>query len=174
MVQASSVPHEFSPAASLLNSRRTMSFAIEVHKIPIRLANVGGQVTEAHLFLHLASSHDYRSETVGERLNDSEVDFLRFESEGLVVLVSLSSLAYAEALETPPAVAGMDEIGASHEPATLILESGERLRGELVYEAAPEKPRVLDLMNSRQRFLLLQATDKTLFVRRNAIVRVEV
>lgn len=152
-----------------------MSLAIEVHKFPIRLVNIDGQATAARLFLHLASSHDYHSETVGERLNDSEVDFLPFEIDGRVVLIRLSSLAYAEVLESPPEVARMDEIGASHQTVCLILESGESLQGELVFEAAPENPRVLDLLNSRQqRFLLLQAADRTLFVRSNAVVRVEV
>ncbi len=152
-----------------------MSFAIEVQKIPIRLVNVSGQATEARLFLHLASSHDYRSETVGERLNDPKVDFLPFEIDGRILLIRLSSLAYAEVREAPPELARMDEIGASHEVVTLILQSGESLQGELVYEAAPENPRVLDLMNTRQhRFLLLQTDNKTLFVRRKAVVRVEV
>ncbi len=163
------------PPASLLHSRRVMALTIEVQKIPIRLVDVGGQASEAHLFLHLDSSQDFRSETVGERLNNPEVDFLPFEIDGRTVLISLTSLGYAEVLETPPELARMEEIGASRESVTLILQSGESLRGELVFEAAPGRTRVLDLLNAgQQRFLLLQAADKTLFVRRNAIVRVEV
>lgn len=151
-----------------------MSLAIAVDTVRVRLAAMDGGKSEADLYLHTVSPHEFRHETVGDRLNDPDSDFLPFEVEGRVRLIALASLSYVEQLDAPPEIERLNEIGALRQPVGLRLVSGELLRGDLIYEANREQARVSDLLNSDLRFLLLVGEDRVLFVRRGAIEQAEV
>lgn len=151
-----------------------MSLAIAVDKVRVRLAGRDGRPFEADLYLHTVSPHEFRHETVGDRLNDPDSDFLPFEIDGKVQLIALSSLGYVEQMDAPPEIERLDEIGARRQPVGLRLFSGDLLRGDLIYEANHEQARVSDLLNSGHRFLLLVGEERILFVRRGAIERAEV
>jgi hypothetical protein len=151
-----------------------MSYAIEVRKVPVRLKSLAGENYQANFFLHSARAKDYQPETVGDRLNALEVRFLPCEIDGCPTLVRLTSLAFVELAKSGFEVERMYEVGAYRERVALHLTTGDRLEGDLLYEAATESHRVSDLLNrSSIRFLMMLEGGKTFFILKEAIDRVE-
>lgn len=150
-----------------------MSYAIEVGRVTASIVDRRGQRFEAAVFLHTVSPHLFAAETVADRLNDPEIEFLPCEIEGRTELLRLAAICYVELAETAPEVERSDEVGAVHARVRLELCCGETLEGELIYEAPAFTDRVSDLLNDRPpRFVLLASNGRTLFVRRDAIDRV--
>jgi len=145
-------------------------YALAVRRRPARLAGFDGDSALAVLFLRGASARGPRGETVLERLNAFDGEFLPCEIDGRVSLVNLSWIAY---VEIDAAGDGPEPPGVRRAPAELELVSGERLAGELVYVARPGRARVSDLLNAAgDRFIRLAAPGVDRFVRRDAIRRV--
>ena len=148
---------------------------IKVERVAASVVDRNGRSSDLVFFLHTVSPHLFATETVADRLNDPETEFLPCEVEGRTELLRLDSLSYVEIRGLAPEIERLDEIGAVHAQVELELDCGDSLAGELIYEAPPKAPRVSDLLNSRAtRFLILASGDRTLFVRRNAIARVRV
>lgn len=146
-------------------------YALEVCRRPARLAGFDGSAAEALLFLRAASPRGPRSETVLERLNDLDGDFLPCELDGEMVLVNLSWIAYVE-VDTGPGDEQTAERGLRRAPVAIDLVSGETLDGELVYVAHPGRARVSDVLNAAsERFVRLAAPGCERYVRRAAILR---
>lgn len=146
-------------------------YALAVERSSARLVGFDGSSASATLFLRGASARGPRLETVHERLNGLDGEFLPCEIEGEVALVNLAWIVYVEC----PAEAGSDgfEPGLRRAPAELDLITGETLSGVLSYVARPGRSRVSDLLNSASdRFLLLAAPGVERHVRRTAILRV--
>jgi len=145
-------------------------YALAVRRRPARLAGFDGDSAQAVLFLRAASARGPRAETVLERLNALDGDFLPCEIDGGVALVNLSWVAY---VEIDASDAEDAESGIRRARAELDLVSGERLSGELVYAARPGRARVSDILNAAgDRFVRLAAPGVERFVRRDAILRV--
>jgi len=145
-------------------------YALAVRRRPARLKGFDGDSARAVLFLRAASARGPREETVLERLNALDGDFLPCEIDGGVALVNLSWIAYVE-VDAP--AAEEDEPGLRRAPATLDLVSGERLAGDLVYVARPGRARVSDILNAAgDRFVRFASPGLERFVRRDAILRV--
>ncbi|MCB1007773.1 MAG: hypothetical protein KDB94_02655 [Acidobacteria bacterium] len=145
-------------------------YALAVRRRPARLAGFDGDSAQAILFLRSPSARGPRDETVLERLNALDGEFLPCEIDGRVSLVNLSWIAYVEidAEGDAPELPGIRRARAE-----LDLISGECLSGELVYVARPGRARVSDLLNAAgERFLHLAASGVDRFVRREAILRV--
>lgn len=152
-----------------------MAFTIEVNSVPTRLVDVRGESFEGRIFLHTVSDHDYQPETVRDRLNDPNTEFVPVEIDGKVDLVHLANVAYFEVLGDLAEIDELKSVGAKMAAASLLLTTGEELTGTLVYAARPGGGRVLDLLNSRDgRFVVLLDEQRVLFVSRDSILRARV
>jgi hypothetical protein len=152
-----------------------MDYAIDVTRTPIHLKTLTGEEIDAAAFVHPVGHADYRPESVGDRLNDPEAQFLPCEIDGEKYLVRLESVSYVVTTDAVPEVESMETVGAIHSQVELWLRSGERLQGDLIYEAERGEERVSDMLNrSRSRFLVLIHGDRTYFVLRDAVDRVKV
>jgi hypothetical protein len=148
-----------------------MSYAVHVQRRAVRMVAFDGKAAEGELFLQAFGPFG-GGQTLVERLNDPAAVFLPFLARGGLELVNLSWVAYFEVAELTPELQLRLEVGACRERAELELASGETLRGELVYERPPESRRISDLLNSpEERFLLMVAGQRTLYVHRHALVR---
>ncbi len=149
-----------------------MSYAIEVRKAPVRIQGVRGDGFAAEVFLHSARPHDPGVETVSDRLNSTEEQFLPCQTETGVSLIRLDAIAYLECLDPRRELAWMDEVGASKVSVEMTLGTGEHLTGELLCQL-PEGRRVSDYLNTDEsRFLLLIEDSRVLFINKNAIDRI--
>lgn len=151
-----------------------MDYSINVTRTPIHLKTLAGEEIAVAVFVHPVGHADYRPESVGDRLNDPEAQFLPCEVDGEKFLVRLESISYAVTIGEVPEVESMETVGATQSRVELWLRSGERLRGDLLYEAERGEERVSDMLNrSQSRFLVLLDGEKTYFVLRDAVDRVK-
>lgn len=151
-----------------------MSYAIDVTRIPVRLKTLQGEDIEGAVFVHPVGHADFRPESVGDRLNDPEMRFLPCDVDGERQLVRLSSISYVVMTEPTPEVEVLEAVGATRASAELWLRSGDRLAGDLLYEAERGEERISDMLNrSRSRFLVLLDQETTYFVQCDAIDRVK-
>lgn len=151
-----------------------MSYAIDVTRIPIRLRTLRGEDFDATVFVHPVGHADYRSESVGDRLNADDRSFLPCEIEDESQLVRLSSISFVVMTEPAPEVESLQTVGAIRSAVELWLKSEDRLQGELLYEAKRGEERVSDMLNrTSRRFLVLVDGETTYFVLRDAIDRVK-
>ena len=146
-------------------------YALAVERSTARLVGFDGSSAAATLFLRGASPRGPRPESVGERLNSLEGEFLPCEIGGAIALVNLAWIVYVESpAEADPTA---PEPGLRRAPAELDLITGETLSGVLSYVARPGRARVSDLLNSASdRFLPLISQGLERHVRRPAILRV--
>jgi hypothetical protein len=150
-----------------------MSYAIDVTRIPIHLKTLRGEDVDATVFVHPVGHADYRSESVGDRLNDPDTRFLPCEIDGESQLVRLSSISYVVMTEPAPEIEFLKTVGAIRSPVELWLKSQDRLQGDLLYEVDRGEERVSDMLNRASfRFVVLLNEQTTYFVQRNAIDRV--
>jgi hypothetical protein len=149
-----------------------VSYAVEVQPLPVRLHTTDGRAFGAEVFLHTVGELG-RPETLGDRLNDPHLRFLPCRIDGRVELVHLERLAWVEALAPLPEVAWLSEVGAVQQPVEVDLADGPTLQGTLVYSRPPGSQRVSDLLNAGEaRFLLLLDGSRSLYVRRDQLLRV--
>jgi hypothetical protein len=150
-----------------------VSYAVEVHPLPVRLHTRDGGAVEVEVFLHTVGESG-RPETLGDRLNDPHLRFLPCRVAGRVELVHLERLVFVEALAPLPELQELEEVGAVRQPVEVDLADGRSLRGTLVYSRPAGSQRVSDLLNAgNERFLLLvEAAARTLYVRRDELLRV--
>jgi hypothetical protein len=145
-------------------------FALAVERSTARLVGFDGSSATATLFLRGSSPRGPRPESVAERLNSLDGEFLPCEVDGEISIVNLAWIAYVECPTQEPVPA---EPGLRRAPAELDLITGETLAGQLTYVARPGRARVSDLLNSASdRFLLLASPGLERHVRRTAILRV--
>jgi len=148
-------------------------YTIDVYRLPVRLVTLAGSSFEGKLFLRSEGEHHLGPETVRERLNDPEATFLPCEIGERVELVRLTGLAYVEHWGPLPEVEAEEEMGAERPSVEMLLDSGEVLAGTLVYILPPERHRVLDHLNSPNlRFFVLRRGEATLYINRQAVLRV--
>lgn len=149
-----------------------MSYAIEVQRTEAVLVDVRGGRLTAQVYVHTVSAHESRPETLADRVNDPETYFLPCQIEDTTELVNLDTLSYLEVPEGLPEIARLEEIGAQRAAVELLMLSGETLAGELLYEAPIQNPRVSELFNRHQRFLILVTPSSHYLVRTAAVGRV--
>ncbi len=146
-------------------------FALAVERSTARLVGFDGSSATATLFLRGSSPRGPRPESVADRLNSLDGEFLPCEIDGEISVVNLAWIVYVEC----PAETETHgpEPGLRRAPAELDLVTGETLSGVLAYVARPGRARVSDLLNSASdRFLLLLSPGVERHVRRTAILRV--
>ena len=137
------------------------------------MRTLSGQDIDATVFIHPVGHADYRSESVGDRLNDPDSPFLPCEIDGESQLLRLAAVAYVVLTEPAPEVESLETVGAIRSPVEFWLKSGDRLQGELFYEAKRGEERVSDMLNrTSSRFLVLTDRQNTYFVLREAVDRV--
>jgi hypothetical protein len=144
-------------------------YTLAVRRRAVRLVGFDGSSAEATLFLRATSARGPREESLHERLNALDGEFLACESGDQIALINLAWIAYVECAAEPGEEA---EPAMRRTRAELDLVTGESLAGELVYSARPGRARVSDLLNSTSdRFVRLDG-DFQRYVRRGAILRV--
>lgn len=152
-----------------------MTLAVPVRKLTVQLVDLRGGRSSAVVFLHAVSSHDPRPETLGDRLNGPDARFLPCQIGEEVELVQLAWLSYVEVPGALAEVEALRAVGAYEEDLELELAHGERVSATMIYEARVGRDRVSDVLNADgAEFLLLLDGERTLYVRRGAIVRVHV
>jgi hypothetical protein len=151
-----------------------MSLQIAVEKTKVVLTGTDGTRCEVSLFLHQVGVHESHRQTVGEVLNDSTHSFLPCQNGETTELWNVEAISHIELLEEIGELEEFDAVGARRLHARLHLVGGEKLEGDLVYEAEAGRERLSDLFNSSQpRFLLMTTPDKTIYINRRAIVRAQ-
>lgn len=146
-----------------------MTFTPETTSLTVKLVPTVGQPLRATFFLRRSGSH----ETLGDRLNDADTEFLPAEIDGKTEMVRLSWIAYIEIVTAAPEVQHLEELGAQRQKVALRLATGNVLIGEVLTILPPERSRISDLLNVKDwRFLLLDAGDRVCFVHRDAIATV--
>lgn len=151
-----------------------MDYSIDVQRTPIRLKTLNGEEMDATVFVHPVGHADYRPESVGDRLNDPDTEFLPCEIDGESQLVRLASISFAVMTGPVPEVESLETVGATHSQVELWLKSDDRLLGDLLYEAERGEERVSDMLNRcSSRFLVLIDGQTTYFVLREAVNRVK-
>lgn len=152
-----------------------MTLAVPVRKLTVQLVDLRGERSPAVVFLHAVSSHDPRPETLGDRLNAADAKFLPCQIGEEVELVQLAWLSYLEVPGTLTEIEALRAVGAHEEALDLELAHGERVSATMIYEARAGRDRVSDVLNAEgSEFLLLVDDERTLYVRRGAIIRVHV
>jgi hypothetical protein len=147
------------------------AYHLEVTRLPVKVAVVGGEPFAGGFFLHRVGDHRPGEETLGERLNRPGTRFLPFEVAGAVELVSLASVAYVEHVGALPEVTAHGELGGRREPVRIRLRSGEELEGELLYLFTGSGARVQDRLNAgSDRFLLLVSGETARYVNVDAVL----
>jgi hypothetical protein len=155
------------------HSPKTEHYRVAVSDFSASLVLLNGDCFEASFYLRLSSALGYGRETLGERLNDPASRFLACKVDDEVQLVQLSSIVYIQAQLAVPEVEYREHLGATRQTATLTLSTGETIRGEFLSILPPNRSRVSDLLNAPdERFLLFLTEGMSLYVNRDAIVRV--
>lgn len=150
-----------------------MSLALEVREAPLRVVGRDGREIVASLFLHEVGERGGRPESIGERLNDRAARFVPLRRGADVELTNLEWIAFVAAAGRLPEADAREAAGARRAAVEIEIGDGAKLAGELVYSRPAGSARVSDLLNAGdERFLLLLTADETLFVHRDAIVRV--
>lgn len=148
------------------------SFGIVSNLIPVRLLLQWGEARIGALFLRELTSASGEPESVGVRLNDPDIRFVPFSIHGQVELVRLDALACVEHAGELPEIRRLLETGACREEVSIELMTGEMIRGELVAHAPPERARLSDVLNQRDRFVPVLSGGSSLYVNRESIATV--
>lgn len=147
-------------------------YALAVRRRAARLFGFDGSSANAQLYLRDATARGPSPETVAERLNALDGEFLPCEIGGETALVNLEWIAYVEC-PAGAEPARPEDAACRRAPVDLELVTGETLAGDLVFVARPGRARVSDLLNSTSdRFLHLVTAGVDRYVRRGAILRV--
>ena len=143
-------------------------------RLATRVVSLNGDTRDLDVFLGPAVHRHCETETLGERLNAEGLRFLPVASGEKVELLQLDYIADVQLEGIAPEVSRLDDIGASRKAVTVHLSTGDMLRGDLVYVMPKERPRVSDVLNSPgNQFLLLVEADRSHYLNRKAVVRVE-
>ena len=149
-----------------------MSYAIEVRKARARIQGVRGEEFAAELFLHAARPHDPGIETIGDRLNNPEEQFLPCKTDSGVCLFRLEAIAYLEPVEAEPELARARDAGAAEIEVEMELATGDRLSGKLLCQLG-EGHRLSDFLNiDPSRFLIFVDESRLLYVSKRVIDRI--
>jgi hypothetical protein len=146
-------------------------YTLAVRRRAVRLVGIDGSSAPALLFLRATTARGPREETLQERLNALDGEFLPCESDAQFSLVNLAWIAYVECVDRN---LYEPELGLRRAAAELDLVPGETLAGELVYVARPGRARASDILNSASdRFVRFDGRAER-YVRRGAILRVRI
>lgn len=155
------------------NAVKTEHYRVAVSDFSACMVLLNGDCFETSFYLRLSSAYGYGRETLGERLNEPATRFLACKVDEEVQLVQLSSIAYILVRGTLPEAEYREHVGGSRQRATITLRTGEVMPGEFLSILPPNRSRVSDLLNSpEERFLLFLTEGMSLYVNRDAIVRV--
>jgi hypothetical protein len=147
---------------------------VPTRRIGVRLCMSQGRIVPGALFLHESRFHGGCAKEVLEELNDARA-FLPFHAEdpsmGRVLvhknhIVRVHLEDYEPALDEPH----LDESAGA--PCTLLLDDGCELQGRLLVAVPKEASRLLDRINSAERFMPLAYDAGLAFVHRDHVARV--
>jgi hypothetical protein len=132
-----------------------------------------GEAITTSFYLRLASAQGADRETLGERLNDPETQFLPCKIGERVELLNLDWLSFLRVEGVLPEVGRREELGAVRQPARVTVQSGYVLDGEFLYCLPAARSRLSDFLNlAGERFVLFLAPAAVFYINRKAIVRI--
>lgn len=147
--------------------------ALAVERREVRLVGYDGSASRAVIALALAGPQGGGPESLLERLNAPRAEFLPCEIEGEMALINLGWIAYLEVARDAVDTAARERRGALRAPVSVDLVSGETLDGEIQFEPAPGRERVLDAFTrGAGQFLPLLGEDRVRYLRKSAVLRV--
>ncbi len=147
--------------------------AVAVTPLAVRVTDLEGRSFRTEIFLHEESQRRAGPETLEDRLNDPDGRFLPCRIDGETQILHLDRVAWMERDGVAPEVVRRQEMQARRTPVELVLTTGERLEGDLIYLQPETRSRPSDALNrSDAPFLLLPAHDTTRYVHRTAVLRV--
>lgn len=152
-----------------------MSFGIASELLQVRLVPHHGEPFQAGLFVRQTRAASGDPETVLSRLNESGDAFLPLAIGDALTgleLVQLGAIDRIECTEPMPEVEHLRAIGALEEPVEIVFASGDTVRGRLLAVSPRDERRLSDLLNRSDPFILVVTGQRTLYVRRGAILRV--
>lgn len=152
-----------------------MSFGIASELLQVRLVPHHGEPFPAGLFVRQTGTASGEPETVLSRLNESGDAFLPVavgDALNGLDLVQLGAIDRIECTEPMPEVEHLRAIGALEEPVEILFASGDTVRGTLLMLSPRNDRRLSDLLNRSDPFVLVVNGQRTLYVRRGAILRV--
>lgn len=146
--------------------------ALAVERREVRLVGYDGSASRAVITLARTGSRGAGPETLLERLNAPRADFLPCEIEGEMALINLSWIAYLEVAGDALDSAARERRGARRAPVSVDLVSGETLEGEIQFEPAPGRERVLDALTGGDGpFVPLLGESGVRYLRKSAVLR---
>lgn len=150
-----------------------MSFALEVHPVPVRLTDFTGRQLAAEIFLRAVGEHRPGPERLLDRLNDPAAEFMAATVAGRIELFQLAWLACVEVEGRAPELGEEELPGAIAHRVELELAGGKTLEGDLLYARPAGQSRVSDFLNaSPDRFFAMVEEDRTWYLNRRAVIRV--
>jgi hypothetical protein len=153
---------------------QTETYRIGVAGITAQVTFWNGKAMSCSFYLRLAGASSASSrETLGERLNDPHTRFLACKVDERVELVSLKAISCIRVAGALPEVEMQEQLGAIRQPARVTLACGYSLNGDFLSILPSSRARLSDLLNlSDERFLLFLIPGATVYIQRDAIVRV--
>jgi hypothetical protein len=146
-------------------------FKVGTSGISVQITQRNSKTFLASFYLRILPNDNGR-ETLGDRLNDPAVNFLPCKIDERTELLNLSMLSHIRTFGELPEVEMKEQLGAIRQPARVTMDSGYTFCGDFIYIQPSARARLSDLLNfSTERFLLFQTPSASLYLYRDAIVR---
>jgi hypothetical protein len=146
-------------------------FQVPTHEVAARVLLDDGRVLECGIFASDSGPAGH-PQTLAERLNETDEEFIPVKSGEDRFLLSKSGVVTVEVGDAASETVGMDQDAGIEIPVRLSLTGGLSLLGRFHIVMPPERSRVLDYLNAAPRFLTLLGEDRVTLVQRNYIVSV--
>jgi len=145
-------------------------YQVPKRRVRSRVLLDDGRILDCDVFTAV-SSPDGRPQTVMERLNEPDDEFLPVACGEDRFLLNKSGIVTVQTTE-PEELKGLDPKAGRQVPVRLSLTGGISLLGRFHIVMPPEQSRVIDFLNRSPRFLPMLGEDKVTLVQRSYIVAV--
>jgi hypothetical protein len=146
-------------------------FQVPTHEVAAKVLLDDGRVLDCGIFASDAGPAGH-PQTLFERLNENEEEFIPVRSGEDGFLLSKSGVVTVEVADAASEMVGMDQDAGIEVPVRLSLTGGLSLLGRFHIVMPPGRTRVLDYLNAAPRFLPLLGEGRVTLVQRNYIVSV--
>jgi hypothetical protein len=146
-------------------------FQVPTHEVAAKVLLDDGRMLECSIFVS-DSGPAGRPQTLFERLNDAEEEFIPVRSGEDFFLLSKSGVVTVEVTDPASEMARMEQDAGTEVPVRVSLTGGLSLLGRFHIVMPPERSRVLDYLNAAPRFVPLLGQERVTLVQRNYIVSV--
>jgi len=146
-------------------------FQVPTHEVAAKVLLDDGRVLDCRIFASDSGPAGH-PQTLFERLNEVDEEFIPVRSGEDFFLLSKSGMVTVEVADAASEMVGMDQDAGFELPVRLSLTGGLSLLGRFHIVMPPERSRVLDYLNASPRFLPLLGEGRVTLIQRNYIVSV--